>query len=158
MGEERSNRFMITLVEFLKSEYGNIDYISEKVANLENLCLQKDLGPKLDHLLSDFDTGIYKNKEKIKEMISDVNLIKSNVNISIKHMLQEHDNLDELLLKSKHLDEDALKMRNESKQLEIETRCIKPWLAYTLIFLFVGVIVYVVFAFVRCGNLRIICD
>jgi hypothetical protein len=80
------------------------------------------------------------------------------MNQNIKNMLKENDNLDELLIKSKKLESEAIVMSQEAKEMEMQTRCLRPWMAYSLIFLLVCSIIYVIFALVKCGGLKIICD
>lgn len=155
-GTERPSRFLEELINLLKAEFGNLDSIINLATN--TLCLQRRLGSKFDGLLKDFETNINTNKELFKEMTNELDEIKSTMNRNIKNMLKENDCLDELLIKSKKLEAEAVIMDAEAKELEQTTRCLKPWMAYTLIFLLVCAIIYVILALVRCGNLSISCN
>ncbi len=155
-GTDRPSRFLEELINLLKAEFGTLDNIINLATN--TLCLQRRLGGRFDGLIKDFETNININKELFKDVNNELDEIKSTMNKNIKNMLKENDCLDELLIKSKKLEAEAIVIENEAKVLEQQTRCLKPWMAYTLIFLLVCGIIYVILALVRCGNLSITCN
>ena len=158
LGEEKPGRFLESFISLLKTEFGTLDYIIDKNKPMNTNCLQKRLGFKLDTLLKDFETGLLVNKHVLKDMNHEMEGLKTTMNQNIKNMLKENDNLDELLIKSKKLENDAAIMKQEAVDLELNTRCLRPWMAYSLIFLLVCSIVYVIFAIVKCGSLKIVCE
>jgi hypothetical protein len=163
-GEERPKRFMEQFVGLVVSDFGSLDnlipqYESESNNNtLSSLCLQEKLESKLNLLIHNFDTGIYKNKEKLNEMNADLSEMKHNMSSNIKKIVGNNDDLQKLLLVSKNITNKSEEYKNNAKQLEYETKCIKPWMIYLAIILIVILIVYTICALYFCGNMWVICD
>ena len=157
--EERTERFLESLINLIKAEFGNLENIIDKNKGVTLLCLQSRLETKLDNLIQDYkpQDQLQRSKTDLNMISNDINELKNQMNINIKTILKDNNNLDELLIKSQKIDTKAIEMVKEVEKIEIETQCIKPWMIYSVIAFFVSGIIYIIFALVRCGNLNIIC-
>jgi len=99
------------------------------------------------------------SKDVFDDVQRDIDGVKLNMNKTIKNMLEDHQNLEELLVKSKGLEDNTQAFQKNSSDLKNKTTsCMRTCLIYSSIFILVCFIVYIVFALVRCGSLNIVCS
>jgi hypothetical protein len=158
-GEERPKRFMEQFFTKIKNIYPDIGtVIPSQPQYVFKLCLQSQLGKELNGLIESFDTGIYKNKALVMQINHDLNDIKTDITIGIKKVVKGNEDMQQLLLTSQKISSGAKEYYENVVELEKETRCLKPWMVYVLIGMFALLVVYVVFALYRCGNLSMFCE
>jgi len=158
-GDEKVRKFIEQFTSMIISEYESEDNIIP-VGNFRRLALQNSLEKKINNFLTSYSTNIYTvhSKSKINEMSQDMEEMKNTLGAAVKKMCNNQEELDEMLLTSKKLVVKAEVYKEEAKEIEYETRCIKPWMLYTMIVLFVLFTVYTAFAVYLCGSLSIFCD
>lgn len=156
-GDERPRRFIEQFAAMVIKEFDGIDNILP-TDGVGKLALQAKLDLKFNNLLANFDTGMYKNKDLISGMNKDLEDIKHDIGDSIKKIVGDKDNLDEMLLTSKKIVAKAEEYKDDAHILEKETRCLKPWMIYLMIIFIVLITVYTCFSFYLCGNLSLFCE
>jgi hypothetical protein len=156
-GEERPRRFIEQFAGMVIKEFESIDNIVPQ-GNFGKLALQAKLEVKFNTFLGSFDTGMYKNKDIIIGMSKDLDEMKQAMGISIKKMVNNKDELEEMLIVSKKITHKAEEYKEGAKELEYETRCIKPWMVYLLVVIVVLFIVYTAFALYYCGAMTLFCE
>ena len=72
--------------------------------------------------------------------------------------MKDTENLEALLETSKKINEEAKDYKENTATLEYETRCLKPWMIITGVFILIIFIAYVVLSLWRCGNFNIFCS
>ena len=152
INEDKINRIMTQLIEKLKNDFGGLDRIIEN-KHIFKLCMQDDISPKLDKIISDFDSKVNNNKEIFKDMQLDVDGIRMSLNKNIREMLKDNEDLQEMLIKSNSLEANANIYKAESREVKNATKCFKPWMAYSLIFVLICSILYLVFALTKWQHL-----
>lgn len=160
-GEAKSKQFLQErLIPGIMNEFNrDTDSIvnpSKKGDALTTLIHQSRLSKLLNTEVANTDTGIRKNP-KIKQLDESLNMIKSDLKETIGKQLQDNDNLESLLQTSEKISKEAVEYKENAKELEYQTRCIKPWMIITSVIIVVLIIVYIVFSLLRCGDLNIFC-
>ena len=155
---DRSKRFLKKFLELMIAEFKSLDSIIPANVTITKLFLQERLEMKLNTLIEEFDNDISKSMDNIIEINKDVNDIKLNMNLNFQRLASTDSNLNEMLISSKKLNETSAFLRAESKNLERETRCLKPWIMYLMGFIVIILIVYFIFSFYVCGSPSIFCE
>ncbi len=156
-GEERPRRFIEKLATMVIKEFDGIDNIIP-LEHVNHLCLHTKLESKLNHILEDYETGLYTNKEHITNINKDLEEMKQNMNSNIKKLVSNTNELDELLIITKKINDKAHDYKENAKELELQTRCIKPWMVILFIVIMVSFVVYTIFALYLCGNMSLFCE
>jgi hypothetical protein len=152
----RIKRCMEQLVNEMIKEFGSFDQMIPK--EIHRLCLQSRTELKINKIIDDVNTSLYDNKGLITGMNSDMQEIKHDMQENIKNIVKNNEDLDQLLLTSQKIKSHAIDYKDNAHQLEVQTRCLKPWMVYVLISALVLLIVYTVFALVRCGSMSLFCE
>ena len=155
---DRPKRLLKKFLELMIAEFKSLDNIIPANVTITKLFLQERLEKKLNTLLEEFDNDIPKSMDNIIEINKGVNDIKLNMNSNINRLASNNSDLNEMLVSSKMLNETSALFRAESKILERETRCLKPWIIYLIGFIVIILIVYFIFSFYVCGSTSIFCE
>jgi hypothetical protein len=155
-GYEKPKKFLKQLIELVLKDFKAIDQIVPETVS--KMCLQTQLEKKLNNLINDFDTGVNESKKVIEENFKIVEDIKVTMRDNIRTVVDNRDELNQMLLTSKNIENKAKEMNASSKELEYRTRFCKPWMIYCGIFTLICVIVYVVFSIYLCGSLSPFCE
>jgi hypothetical protein len=154
--QNKIKRFMEQLVGELIKEFGSLDGILTK--DVHRLCIQTRVELKLNKLINEINTGLYEGRDLIHGMTDDLVEIRHELHENINKVVKSNENLDELLITSKKIKIGAHEYKENAKELEVQTRCLKPWMVYMLISCLILFIVYTVFALIRCGSMSLFCD
>jgi len=155
-GKDRPCRFIERMITTTLNLFDNkVDNIIG--GDVHRLCHQSSLSSLFNRLLSDTDTGIYVNKKAVKKIDMDLSYIKRDVNSTIQKLLADSEDLEVLKEKSSTINTKAREYEENAKELEYQTRCIKPWMWITGIVIVVLFIAYTIVALVRCGNMNAFC-
>lgn len=155
---DRPKRFLKRFLEIIIAEFKSLENIIPKNTSVTKFILQERLENKLNSLIEEFDTEIVKSTETIINITKDMNDIKVNMNTNVKKIVENDNDLNELLVSSKKLNVNSTEFKNASKNLEKETRCIKPCVLYLLMVTIIMIIVYLIFGFYFCGSATIFCE
>lgn len=161
LGEERPRKFIETLINKLISTYGGVKELLDK-CDLKELSLQKELSIPLENHIEDYNTGVDVQLYRIDEMKTDVDDIKQDLKKGVKQAAQNLGDLNEILLTTKRVKDNAKAFRKDAREAEGATRfCCKPWVKRLFIILaiivFLG-LAYIVAAIIRCNNFNLFCS
>jgi len=105
--------------------------------------------------MKEYESVVYTNKGLLKEMNSDLEMIKADMNKMIQNVVKDVDELKDLELKAMLINNQAKEFQENAETLEYETRCMKPWM-----WVLFGVLLVLIVAWVcwcecetRCGQL-----
>ncbi len=161
-GHDRPTRFMeermiLTTRTFFNIEEGdeNLDKILE--GEIKRFCYQSKLSSLYNKLIAETETGIYVNKKKIKDINSDLREIKNELNADIQKLLRDNEDLMKLKLTSENMVKEAIEYEDNARELEYQTRYIKPWMWISGVAIVVLFLAYTIIALVRCGSMNIFC-
>lgn len=151
INSEKYKTFFVRFKDILINEFSSIKESHPK--NISPLCLQSRLNRQLEKFMKEYESEIYKNKSGLKEMNKDLFVIKENMNVMINKVLNKQQDLNELLIKCEKIKFEATDLKNNAQKLEVQTRCMKPWMWVVLIVGIILLIAYICFCITRCGNL-----
>jgi hypothetical protein len=155
---DRPKRFLKKFLEMMIAEFKSMDNIIPQNVTITKLILQERLEKKLNSLIEEFDSDLSKSTDTIIDMNKNLDDIKLNMNSNFKKLVSNENDMNELLLSSKKLNVTSSEFRTESRNLERETRCLKPWMIYVTSVFVISLIVYFIFSFYLCGSVSISCE
>ena len=157
IGKQKPIRFIQNLAKGVIKDNNGLDMLTDK-DSIKKMCLQEKYETFLNNFLDDYDTGINNNNELISNMTNDLNEMKKELNTTIMNVINNKEGLDELLLVSKDIKTNAKEYKQNAKELEVQTRCCKPWMIILSIVLLILFIVYTIFALYLCGSMSLFCE
>jgi hypothetical protein len=160
LGTEKPSLFLETLVNKIANIYGGIKQFSERVTDKE-LCLQEQLGPQIEITIKEFESGFEGSRAKVQNINKDVEEIKGDLKKAYKQAVGNIGNLDEVLITSEKLKDNAKVYNKNARKLKNQTSCCSPCvIKLSILFGILTVLgtAYVIVAFVRCGNINAFCD
>lgn len=150
INSEKYKTFFIRFKDIIVNAYGSIEKAYPEKAF--DLCLQEKLNPPLEKFMKEYESVVYTNKSLIKEMNSDLDIIKADMNKMINNVVKDVDELKDLELKAMLINNEAKVFQGNAVKLEYETRCMKPWMWVLLVALIVLFIAWVCWCETRCGH------
>jgi len=150
INSEKYKTFFIRFKDILINAYGSIEktYPSQP----SELCLQETLNQPLEKFMKEYESVVYTNKNLIKNMNSDLDIIKADMNKMIHNVVKDVDDLKDLELKAMLINQEAQVFHENSQKLEYETRCMKPWMWVLLAISIILIIAWICWCETRCGQ------
>jgi hypothetical protein len=156
-GTEKPSLFLETLINRISNIYGGIKQLCERITKAE-LCLQEQLGPQIESIIKEFDTG----RDRIQGISDDVEEIKGDLKNTYKQVVNNVGTLDQALLNAEKLKDNAGVYKKNANTLKKKTACcgsspcvIKLTIAIVVIVALVAA--YFIMAFIHCNSINIFC-
>jgi len=150
INSEKYKTFFIRFKDILVNTYGSIEKTYPEQPF--DLCLQEQLNPALEKFMKEYESIVYTNKNLLKDMNNDLDIIKADMNKMISNVMKNEDDLKDLELKAKLINNEAKVFQENAEVLEYETRCMKPWQWVLLAVFTVCFIAWVCWCETRCGH------
>ena len=140
-----------------------IDKIHDKInittiSEIKELVLQDFLGPMIDEVVKSFDTGLNQSSKKIADINKDIDNAKNQINENMQKIVENENNLDELLIKSKELKQNSQVYKKESDEV-LKASKSKTKLIILIITINILILIglYFLIAFLRCRSVNLFC-
>jgi hypothetical protein len=157
LGTEKPSNFLELVINKIANIYGGLKQLNEKITKSE-LCLQDQLGPQIENTIREFNS----NKEVLLNLNNDVHEIRQDLKTAYKQAVNNVGTLDEALITAEKLKDNAKVYNKNANTLKKKTACCgRPCVIKLTIIIVIFVSLaaaYLIFAFIRCGNINILCN